>query len=103
MTCIAKFFSTDEDDLKEIVTELEDINDVEGLGLNLGLRMSTLERIMTDYRLLERQKTKVVYHWLKRRGIVRQKQNELPTWAALAESVASLDHALSKRIRDQHC
>ena len=65
--------------------------------------MSALERIMTDYQLLEKQKTKVIYHWLKRRGVVRQKQNELPTWAGLAESVASLDPVLSKRIHDKYC
>ena len=58
---------------------------------------------MIDYQQQKRQKTKVIYHWLKRKDIVRQKQNELPTWAGLAESVASLDPVLSKRIRDQHC
>ena len=94
---------TDEDDLKEIVTELEDITDVEGLGLNLGIRMSALERITIDYQLLEKRKTKVIYHWLKRKDIVRQKQNEHPTWSELADAVAAIDPALSERIHYKHC
>ena len=65
--------------------------------------MSALEKIMAEYQLLEKQKTKVIYHWLKRRGIVWKKKNEFPTWAGLAESVASLDPSLSKRIRNKHC
>ena len=98
-----KLISTDEDELKEVVTELEDIRDVEGLGLNLGLRMSALESIMTDYHSLEKQKTKVIYYWLKRKDVVRQKQNEFPTWKALADAVANLDPSSSERIRDKYC
>ena len=53
-----RFISTDEDDLNDIVTELESITDVEGLGLSLGLRMSALESIMIDYQPLEKAEDK---------------------------------------------
>ena len=88
--------------MQTIVTELKDISDVQGLGLNLGIRMSALERIMTDYQPLDKQKTKVIYHWLKRKDIIRRKQNEHPTWGALADAVASLDPSLSEKIHHQH-
>ena len=93
------FISADEDDLQGIATDLSDITDVVSLGLNLGLRMSTLKKIMADYPQLERQKTEVIYYWLKRREIVRNKQNEHPTWDGLALAVARLDPSLSDRIR----
>ena len=86
-----------------IATMLDGITDVEGLGLNLGIRMSALERIMYEYPHPRNQKATVIYHWLKRKDIVRQKQNVLPTWDVLATAVASLDPSLSDRIRDQHC
>ena len=98
-----KLIPADEDDLDEIVTELKDINDVEELGLKLGVRMSALESIKIDYQPLKKQKTQVIYHWLKRKDIVRQKQNERPTWGALADAIASLDPSLSARIRNKYC
>ena len=85
-----------------IVTELDDIADVERLGLNLGIRMSALERIIIDYPQLERQKTKVIFYWLKRREIIPRRQNEHPTWDRLADAVARLDPTLSQRIRHRH-
>ena len=57
---------------------LDDITDVENLGLNLGIRMSALKRITISYPLMEKQKKKVIYYWLQRRDIVRHKQNEHP-------------------------
>ena len=88
--------------MQAIATELKDITDVEALGLELGIRMSALERIMIDYPLLERQKKKVIFYWLKRRDIVRHKQNEHPTWNGLANAVAAFDPFLSKKIHHKH-
>ena len=89
--------------MDEIVTELKEINDVEELGLKLGLRMSTLESITIDYQPLKKQKTRVVYLWLERKDIVRKKQNELPTWKSLADTLEDLYPILSARIRDKYC
>ena len=85
--------------MEAVVSVLDDIADAERLGLNLGIRMSALDKIKVDYPHLEGQKTRVVYYWLKRKDIVRRRQNELPTWDGLADAVASLDHALSEKIR----
>ena len=99
---LCKFICTDKDDLEAIVTELDDIIDVERLGLHLGIRMSTLERIQADYSSLERQKTEVICHWLKRRDIIQQKQDERPTVGELADVVARLNPSLSRRIRHKY-
>ena len=93
---------TDEDDLETVVTELNDVADVECLGLSFGIRMSALDKIKLDYPQLEGQKRRVIYYWLKRKEIVRRKQNEHPTWSGLADAVARLDPSLSERIRHQH-
>ena len=86
-----------------VVTELDDIADIEHLGLKLGIRMSALKKIQVDYPQLEGQKANVIYCWLQRRDIVRHKQNEHPTWSALADAVRLLNPSLSERIRRQHC
>ena len=102
-TLYCKFTSIDEDDLKTVVAVLDDIADVERLGLNLGIRLSALDKIKADYSQLEGRKMRLVHCWLKRKNIVRQEKNEHPTWDALASAVASLDPSLSERIREQHC
>ena len=89
--------------MRTIVTEINDITDVEDLGLNLGIRMSALQKIKADHPQLERQKKMVIYYWLTRRDIVREQRNELPTWEVLADAVALLNPALSDWIRHQHC
>ena len=97
------FFTTDEDDLETVVNELNDIADVEGLGLALGIRMSALEKIALDNTKLDKQKTKVIYYWLTRKDIVRKRQGEYPTWDGIAKAVAKLNPLLSERIRHHHC
>ena len=89
--------------MPEVIAELYNISDVSGLGLNLGIRMSALEIIEKDYRSSRDQLRMVIYHWLIRRGIGRQKQNEHPTWGALADAVSPINHALAMRVRDKYC
>ena len=98
-----QFVSTDEDDLETVVTELNDITDVEGLGLALGIRMSALKKIVLDYSKLDKQKTEVIYYWLTRKDIVRQRQRECPTWDGIVDAVVKLNPSLSERIHHHHC
>ena len=88
--------------MESIVTELDGITDVVLLGLDLGIRMSTLSRIMGEYSTLERQITEVIYHWLKRENIIRQKQNERPTVGVLTDAVAKRSTALARKIRHKY-
>ena len=89
--------------METVVNELNDITHVERLGLNLGIRMSALKKVKFDYPQLEEQMTNIIYYWLQRREIVRQKQSEHPTWSGLADAVHTLNPTLSKRIRRQYC
>ena len=88
--------------METIATELNDISEVERLGLALGIRMSELDKIMADYSKLEMQKARVVYYWLIRKGIAQPRQIERPTWKRLADAVAKLNPALSNKMRCQH-
>ena len=74
MQCWGNLFPTDEDDLEDVITELNDITDFESLGLALGIRMSALKKIALDYSKVDKQKTKVIYYWLTRKYIVRIRQ-----------------------------
>ena len=93
----------DEDDLETLTMELSAINDIEHLGLALGIRMSALDKIRLDYSQVEKQKTRVIYYWLTRRDIVRQRQNEHPNRDGLADAVARINPGISDRIRQQYC
>ena len=93
----------DEDDLQIVLDELDAIVDVRGLGLYLGLRMSTLQKIREDERTLEKEKVKIIQYWLRRKDIIRDKEREMPTWSHLADAVARENRVLSMRIRDKHC
>ena len=88
--------------MEAVATKLHDISDVESLGIALGIRMSALEKIASDYSTVEKQKTKVIYYWLTRKDIVRERQGESPNWNGIANAVARLNPSLSKRIRDRH-
>ena len=98
-----KFFPTDEDDLDMIVTELKDITEVLELGLALGIRKSSLDKIMQDNAKLEKQKIEVIHYWLTRRDIVRKKQGECPEWSGLANAVDRVNSSMGDKIRQQHC
>ena len=94
-------FPTDEDDLDTIVTELQDVTDVLELGLALGLRKSSLDRIMQENTKLQKQMIEVVHYWLTRKDIVRQRQGECPGWSGLADAVYKVNPALSHKIQHQ--
>ena len=96
-------FFIDGDDLQRIITELNNVTDVQTLGVNLGIRQPALLKIMNSYDWLEKQKMQVLYYWLKRLEIIERKQSEEPTWARLAEAIAELDPKLSKKIWRNYC
>ena len=57
-----------EDDLRKVINELNAISNVELLALNLGIHMSAWLKIEAEHQV-EKQKTRVLYHWLKRMEI----------------------------------
>ena len=96
-------YTIGEDDSRKVTIELNAISNVELLTLNLGIRMSAWLKIEVEHQQVEKQKTRVLYHWLKRMEITEDKQCEKPTWAGLAEAVDEIDPNLSKGIRCKYC
>ena len=87
-----------EDDLKNVVDELENITDIHSLGLNLGIRMGTLKEICQLGPPL-RQKTEVLFRWLTREDVIKEKLGEVPTWNLLADAVERESRAVAQKIR----
>ena len=99
LLCVA----TGVQDLQLIVEEIHEIADLEGLGLNLGLCMTAIERIQDQYRSPVQQERRIILYWLQRKDIVPHKQACLPTWEVLADAVAKQSTALSQKIRAKYC
>ena len=99
--CLSVFLA-DEDDLETVVTELDSIVDVRGVGLRLGLRMSALQKIREDERTLEKEKMKILQHWLMRKDMIRGKEEVVPSWSRLADAVEKENRALSIQIRKKY-
>ena len=96
-------FLLDEDDLVDVLKEVSDVAaNWKGLGLELGLRPSTLETIGTtqpQYYLMN-----TLTAWLRQNDNV--KKYGLPSWAMLCKAVESPvggnNRALSVRIAKKH-
>ena len=95
--------SLDEHDLQSVLTEIKAVNQVQSLGLALGLLLSAIDKIQKDFATVKEQKIQVINYWLKRTEIIRDKQSCPPTWSQLAEAVADEDTALSDHIRCKYC
>ena len=93
------FHYTDEHDLQKVLREIRSVSHVQNLGLALGVLMSLIDKTREDYALVEDQKIEVMYCWLRRTDILREKQSCLPTWSELADAVADENVALSEEIR----
>ena len=90
--------------MRRIISELNDISNIEPLALNLGIRMSAWLKIEAKHpQQVEKQKTRVLYYWLSRMEIIEDKQSEDLTWAKLAEAIAEIDPRLSKGIQCKYC
>ena len=98
-----EFICADEDDLREVISELYGISHVFRLGLFLGIRFSALKKIEEDYRSSKQGLRRVIYHWLIRRDIKAWRQGEHPTWIRLANAVSPINRALAMRICNKYC
>ncbi len=83
-------------DLLAVVTELMDVSDAHGLGLQLGTTAAELAVIEQDHRGdAQRQKLEVVKGWLNK--------NTDPTWRALAKALKHMHlEAIAARIEEKY-
>ena len=93
----------DEHDLQKVLTEIESVTEVESLGLNLGLLISMIDEIQQDYATVKKRRVQIIKCWLRRIGIIRDKQACPPTWSELAGAVAKQNRDLSDHIRSKYC
>ena len=93
---------TGPDDMQNVLDEIEDISDIEGLALALGVRMPSIQSI-TAASSPASQKRLIIYYWLTRRDIIPEKQEQVPNWSLLAEAVEKQNPALGKKILLKHC
>lgn len=94
---------TGEHSLRLILEEIRQVTDIEGFGINLGLHMTAINKIQDEYKSLEQQKRRIVWHWLVRKDIIPDMKSCLPTWKVLADEVAKENFALSDEIRTKYC
>ena len=86
-----------------ILEELHQVTDVQSLGLNLGLCLSAIFKILDEYKSLEQQKARIIWLWLQRKDIIPDKQSCLPTWCELVNAVSKDSAVLSQKIESKHC
>ena len=79
------------------------MEDLEEIGLALGIRKSAIEEILKRKPTSKLQLKEVVYYWLKRKDIIRLKKDIVPSWGQLVDAVADVSKELSRRISDKYC
>ena len=85
-------------DLEEVQESVKEIVDWMGLGLKLGLFYSTLQKIETDVRTVNKCKREMLAAWLK--GEDKSKNR---TWSTLVDAVHKMNHhSLAEEITEQH-
>ena len=95
--------SLDEQDLRKVLTEIKSVNQVQDLGLALGLLPSAIDEIQKDLATVKDQRREVIKYWLNRRQIIRDLKSCPPTWSQLADAVAEENAALGDCIQCQYC
>ena len=88
------------EDLVDVKQELGDFVNWYDLGLNFRLSPDSLDMIEEDHRSTKKRLQAVLLQWL-RKGYNIQKYG-LPSWAALADAVKPINHALAMTIKDRH-
>ena len=78
------------DDLADVQMWLKDLNDWQSLGLQLGLRYSTLKGIEEEQRgVISKCKTEMLAAWLHQQDIVAKKG--VPSWLSLKAALVNIN------------
>ena len=86
------------DDLCDVLDAVDDLNDWMNLGLRLGLRYPTLQRIAEEQRgNISQCKLEMMVAWLQRQDNVSQKG--VPSWRVLRAALKRMgEHEIADRI-----
>uniref|UniRef100_A0A1X7TPX7 Death domain-containing protein n=2 Tax=Amphimedon queenslandica TaxID=400682 RepID=A0A1X7TPX7_AMPQE len=85
------------DDLDDVFEKLDDLNEWKKLGLKLGLKYPTLERIEKDKRVIDDCKMEMLACWLKKQDKVKS-----PSWKQLIIVLCKMKETeISKKIIEE--
>ena len=84
-----------------MLTKIESVNEVEFLGLALGLLITVIEKIQVDVASVREQKIKSIKCWLKGTEVIQSCTP--PTWSHLADAVDKTGVTHSNSIRHKYC
>ena len=81
-------------DLRDLMNELTEVNNWMHLGLNLGLKLSTLEAIQTDKNTTADRRNQMLIEW--------QKQ-VTPTWYTVVQALVNMGmRHLASQLAQKH-
>ena len=101
MSCIYlySFLFSELDDLVDVFEKLEDLNEWKKLGLKLGLKYPTLEKIERDRQRVDDCKMEMLACWLKKQDKVKS-----PSWKQLIDVLCAMKETeISKKIIKELC
>ena len=91
--------SLDISDLDDVLESVDEVVDWMKLGLKLGVKYSTLEKIEDEQRGCDRSKRKMMAAWL--RGDSDKQQQ---TWSTLMDALKRMDRLdLAENIQQKYC
>ena len=76
--------SLGEHDLLEVLTKIDSVNEVEFLGLALGLLITVIEKIQVNFAPVREQKIEIIKCWLKGTKVIQS--HPPPTWSHVADA-----------------
>ena len=90
----------DNEDLVNILGKLKDFNEWELLGLELGIKQATLNRIKNDERgNINTCKRLMLVEWLRWADNVDTIEFGRPSWKRLVDALGKVDKKLADKIR----
>ena len=81
-------------ELRDLVNELTEVNNWIPLGLNLGVKISTLEAIEMERITIEERRTQMLIAW---------QRQETPTWSAVIRGLVGIGtRSLASKLARKH-
>ena len=91
---------TEIDSLVSVLDALTDLNDWRNLGLRLGIKEPTLDRIDNEVKGISNQKREMLSLWFKWADNVTKPKFGKPSWDRLITAVGQVDLQLAEEIKE---
>ena len=91
---------TEIDSLVNVLDVLADLNDWKGLGLQLGLKKPTLDRIEEEAKGIQDRKREMLSQWFSWADNVRKPEFGKPSWYRLITAVEQVKPQIAEEIKE---